>query len=100
MLWINNNVIKGVFFMIDWRPLYDKIADRMMPYFDNTPPGFQKFARWWAYNVPHFLVLIFQFFLGIWLFTSAIYNRLGFERTALLMLFIIIFILRMGKRKK
>jgi hypothetical protein len=84
--------------LLDFKNLSKKATDRVFNYFDvfvdgNYPPKFRKFLEWYGYKFQPFLLNISSMIIFFWIFLR-IFDRVGFEKTAIILLMIIIITLR------
>lgn len=84
--------------VLDWEKLSKKATDKVFDYFDvfvdgNYPPKFRKFLEWYGYKFQPFFLNIASTMLLFWIFFR-IFDRIGFEKTIIIILTIVIITLR------
>ncbi len=89
--------------MLDWNDLSKKATDKVFLYFDvftdaKYPKGFRKFLKWYGYKFQPILLSLSSTLLLFWIFLR-VYGRVGFEKTVIILMIIIIITIRTIKPK-
>jgi len=89
--------------VLDWQDLSKKATDRVFSYFElftdgKYPKRFRKFLEWYGYKFQPILLSLSSTLLLFWIFLR-VYGRIGFEKTIIILMIIIIITIRTIKPK-